>query len=596
MERVADYVISRLGEENIKYIFLITGRGILYLTDAVAKNKNIEAVSTYHEQGASYAAMAYSAATDGMGACLVSTGCAAANAVTAALCSWQDNLPVVFISGQHMLNETTRYTNTTIRTFGSQEADIIGIVEPITKYAKMLTDPDDVAYELDKAIFLANEGRKGPVWIDIPLDIQNARIEPDKLRRFANEAKINSVSKTDIENVKRDIQNARRPILFIGGGVRSAGAIKELKQFVEKNNIPIVFSSSAADVYGAGNELSIGAVGSLGGSRAGNFAVQNADYILAIGTKLCSQSVGNSEQFARDAKITVVDIDENEHKKRGVTINYIIHADAKDFLVHLLASELEINCKEWTEKCKYWKALFAIKNEEFIKKLYDDNVIDLHFFAEKLSDRLSNDATVITDAGFEELIIPSVINYKDDQRCLFPAAQGAMGYALPAILGAYYAGRKNIITVVGDGSFMMNMQELQLIGARGVPVKIFVINNNMYAVIRKRQKDLFRMRTIGNDPSDGLPAPDFRKIADSFGIEYMKIANASELSSGLDKVLERQKPCICEVCCTEDQKYLHMSFAISESKKLVKRPLEDLSPFIDRDVFMSEMIIEPIKE
>lgn len=596
MERVADYVISRLVEENIKHIFLITGRGILYLTDAVAKNKNIEAVSTYHEQGASYAAMAYAAASDGMGACLVSTGCAATNAVTAVLCSWQDNLPVVFISGQNMMNETTRYTNTPIRTFGSQEADIIGIVEPITKYAKMLTNPDDVAYELDKAIFFANKGRKGPVWIDIPLDIQNSRIEPNILRRFANETKINNVSETDIENVKRDIQNSKRPILFIGGGVRSAGATKELKQLVEKNNIPVVFSPSAADVYGAGNELSIGAVGSLGGSRAGNFAVQNADYILAIGTKLCSQSVGNFDQFARSAKITVVDIDKNEHKKRGVTIDYLIHADAKDFLGHILALELGINCKEWTEKCKHWKALFAIKNEDFIKKSYDDNVIDLYFFAEKLSDRLSSDSTVITDAGLEELIIPSAIKYKDNQRCLFPAAQGAMGYALPAILGAFYAGKKDIITVVGDGSFMMNMQELQLIGVRGIPVKIFVINNNMYAVIRKRQKDLFRMRTIGNDPSDGLPAPDFRKIADSFGVDYMKIENALELSSGLDKVLERRSPCICEVCCTEDQKYFHMSFAISESKKLVKRPLEDLSPFIDRDVLMSEMIIEPIKE
>lgn len=596
MERVADYVINRLVEENIKHIFLITGRGILYLTDAVAKNKIIEGVSTYHEQGASYAAMAYAAATDGMGACLVSTGCAATNAVTAALCSWQDNLPVVFISGQHMLNETTRYTNTPIRTFGSQEADIIGIVEPITKYAKMLTEPDNVAYEMDKAIFLANEGRKGPVWIDIPLDIQNARVEPEKLCRFTSETKINNVNEADIENVKEDIKNAKRPILFIGGGVRSAGAVKEVKQFVEKNNLPVVFSSSAADIYGAGNELSIGAVGSLGGSRAGNFAVQNADYILAIGTKLCSQSVGNSGQFARDARITVVDIDENEHKKRGVFIDNLIHADAKAFLCQMIETDLQINCNEWIEKCRHWKSLFAIKNEEFIKNLCDNNVIDLHYFAEQLSGKLSNDAAVITDAGLEELIIPSVIKYRDNQRCLFPAAQGAMGYAIPAILGAYYAGKKNIITVVGDGSFMMNMQELQLIGTRTIPVKIFVINNNMYAVIRKRQKDLFRTRTIGNDPSDGVPAPNFKRIADSFGIEYMKIANAAELNSGLDKALDGDKPCICEVCCTEEQKYLHTSFTINESKKLVKRPLEDLSPFIDRDVFMSEMIIEPIKE
>lgn len=594
MERVADYIIRKLTEENIKHIFLITGRGILYLTDAVAKNNNINAVSTYHEQGASYAAMAYAAATEGMGACLVSTGCAATNAVTAALCAWQDNLPVVFISGQNMLNETTRYTNVPIRTYGSQEADIIKIVESITKYAQMITRPEDIVYEMEKAVFLANHGRKGPVWLDVPLDIQNARIDTDNLKHYEVLSEEPEISNEDLKYVAESLQKAKRPVIFVGGGVRSAGAGLELRNFVEENKIPVVFSTSAADIYGSANQLSIGAVGSLGGSRAGNFTVQNADLVLAIGTKLCAQSVGNYEEFAREARIIAIDIDEYEHTKKGVTIDKIIHGDAKTFLQQLSKQKISIQCTEWVDKCLGWKQLFDIKNEDFIKEALDNKIIDLYYFADALKEVLEKDTVVITDAGFEELIVPSAVKYGQEQKCLFPAAQGAMGYAIPAIIGAYYAGKNSIVTVVGDGSFMMNMQELQLIGANKIPAKIFVINNNMYAVIRKRQRDLFRTRTIGNDPSDGVSEPNFERIANSFNIDYMKIADSTELEQGLKETMKKSGPCICEVFCSVDQKYLHTSFAIDDKRRLVRRPLEDLSPFIDREVLKEEMIVETI--
>lgn len=596
MERVADYVIGRLVDNNIKHIFLITGRGILYLTDAVAKNKGIQGISTYHEQGASYAAMAYASAQGGMGACLVSTGCAAANAVTAALCAYQDNLPVIFISGQNMLNETTRYTGVPIRTYGSQEADIIGIVESITKYAVMVDDPDEIRLEIDKAIYYANEGRKGPVWIDIPLDIQNARIEADQLIGWEPSERSYEISDEDIDYTVNAYEAATRPVLFLGGGVRGSDAIEEVTIFAERYSIPIVFSTSAADVYGTVQPLSIGAVGSIGGSRAGNFAVQNADFILVLGSKLCSQTTGAADQFAREAKIIVVDIDPKEHTKAGADIDRIITADIKEFVSDILKRELKPADRHWVEKCLHWKDIFALHNESFIHELIDQDKMDLYYFADALSDLLSEDATVITDAGLEELIIPSSIRYRGAQRCLFPAAQGAMGYAIPAILGAHYAGRKHIAAVVGDGSFMMNMQELLAVSAHHIPAKIFVINNNMYAVIRKRQRDLFRARTIGNDPSDGVAAPDFQRIAGSFGFAYMSILEPGQLVSGIEKVLASKEPYICEISCVEDQKYFHMSYAINESHKLVKRPLEDLSPFIDRKRFYSEMVVAPIQE
>lgn len=596
MERVADYIIERLEQAQVNTVFLVTGRGILYLTDAVVKNQKMEGVSTYHEQGASYAAMAYAAAKDGMGACLVSTGCAAANAVTAALCAWQDNLPCIFISGQHMLNETTRYTGVPIRTYGSQEADVISVVKPVTKYAVMLTNPEEVAVEMDKAIFLANSGRKGPVWIDVPLDVQNMRVNPETLKRWTcpNDRDVCPDIETAVQEVAAGLQIAERPLLFVGGGLRSAEAQGEVQKFAERNNIPVVFSTSAADAYGSGNRLSIGAVGSLGGSRAGNFAVQNSDYLLVVGSKLCSQTIGaEAENFARAAKIVVVDIDPNEHTKRGAKIDRVIVADAKHFMELLNACILHIQCQDWTEKCLHWKETFSITQEEFIRTRSGDEKVDLYHFADILSDRLPEDATVITDAGFEELIVPSTIRYRADQRCLFPAAQGAMGYAIPAIIGAHYAGRKHITTVVGDGSVMMNIQELQVIRWHDIPAKIFVINNNMYAVIRKRQKDLFR-RTIGNDPSDGLGAPGFRKIAEGFGIPYRSIQNADEVDRSLDSVLALDGPCICEVMCVEEQPYLHSSFAIARDRKLVKRPIEDQSPFMDREKFLAEMIVEPI--
>lgn len=598
MERVADYIIRKVNEAGAKHIFLITGRGILYLTDAVAKNKEITAVLTYHEQGASFAAMAYADANNGVSACLVSTGCAAANAVTAALCAYQDNLPVVFISGNNQLSENKRHTGMDIRTYGSQETDIISIVEPLTKYAVMLEEADKIVYEVEKALFIARDGRKGPVWIDVPLDVQNMRIEESEQKHF-NQGKqliahdISSV----VDEIADELSKSQRPVLLIGGGAKDAGA--EVKQLVEKYKIPLVCSPTASDIYGTAHRLSIGAVGSLGGSRAGNFTVQNGDYLLALGTKLCSQLTGMKDKFAREAKITVVDIDEREHNKNGVVIDRLVVSDAKVFLSALVEHGLACGSSEWTDKTAHWKELFSVSNEAFIKELKDQNKVDLYSMMDELSPVLPDDATVITDAGLEELIVPSSIQFREGQRCLFPAAQGAMGYAVPAIIGAYEAGRRSLVCIVGDGSIMMNLQELEMISALKIPVKIFVINNNMYAVIRKRQTDLFRKRTIGNDPSDGVPAPNFRNIAECFGFSYRLLNNRAELLEMLPSLFSDERESIAEiieVISVPEQKYFHESYAINENRRLVHRPIEDMSPFLPRELIKQEIIVDMMEE
>lgn len=599
MARLADYVINRISQEGVDTVFMVTGRGILYLTDALAANKSIKAVSTLHEQGASYAALAYAQSRNDIGVCLVSTGCAATNAVTAALCAWQDDIPCVFISGQHMLNETTAFTGLNIRTFGSQEANIVDVVKSITKYSVMIKDPNDIKFELEKAIYIARNGRKGPVWIDIPLDIQNARVEKDNLKPFeVLETKDRSLKEdvlVEAKNVAEELKNAKRPIIMIGSGIRSSNAEALIKELVEKTHIPLVFSPSACDIYGAGNKLSIGAVGSLGASRAGNFAVQNCDYFLAIGSRLSSQTTGEDfSSFARAAKITVVDIDKSEHTKKGVNIYKFINADASIFLEPLINNVQTEPLSAWVKKCLHWKKLFSVFGEDFVQEELKNDKIDLYLFADTISKIISEKTTVITDAGFEELIIPATIKFKPGQRCLFLPSQGAMGYALPAAIGAAYAGKNDIIMIVGDGSIMMNIQELETLVFHKIPAKIFVINNDMYAVIRKRQKDLFRRRTIGNDPSDGLPSPDFKKISDAFGLNYLKISKISELAERLKEALSMTGPVLCEVRCISDQKYFHTAYGKNEKNRLIKRPIEDMSPFLDRELIKNEMIIDPV--
>ncbi len=591
--RVADYVMARLSAFGIKHLFMVTGRGILYLSDAAAKHAEIECVSVHHEQAGAYAAMAYAQCTEKAGACLVSTGCASANAITPTLCAWQDEIPLVIISGQNTLRETTRHTGLPIRTYGQQEFDIIGLVTPITKYAVMIEDPDSIAFELDKALHLAVQSRKGPVWIDIPLDIQNMRVEPLELVRFVPEILKLPLCNADIEYVKRALYRAVRPVLFIGSGVRSSGSLDMFRAFAKRFDFPVVYASSAVDSFGADYDLSMGVVSTMAGNRAANFAVQNADLILVIGCRLTSMTVGGSpEKFGREAQIIVVDIDEFEHKKGTVNIDKFIHADAADFLASLTAEQGFAISDAWKAKCLHWKSVFP-KCEESRKH---SQLVDLHYLAEKLGVHLQNDAILICDSGLEELIMPNTVSYKRSQRCLHPASQGAMGYALPAAIGAWLSTGRQVVAIIGDGSIMMNIQELQTIAHHKYPIKILIINNDCYAVIRNRQRDLFRSRTIGTDASNGISCPEFEKVSACFDIEFAKINDANELDEKLFTILAAEGPIICEILSPPDQNFLHSSFTRSKEKKFVQRPLEDQSPFLDRSIFLSEMIIEPIDQ
>ena len=593
--RVADYIMQRLARAGVGHVFQVTGRGALFLSDALAKIGELKAVSLHHEQSCAFAAVAYAEKRRGLGACLVSTGCASTNTITGVLTAWQDGIPCFFLSGQNILRETTRYTGVPLRTYGQQEADIVALVSPITKFAYMLTSPQDIVEVMDKALYAALSGRKGPVWLDVPLDLQSALIDPDTKAHAVPDVVTNPpATAEDVERIAEDLRQARRPVVLIGKGVRSAGAETLLREVVESWNIPLTFAASAPDTYGAAHRLSIGSVGAMGCSRAGNFTVQNADYVLVLGSRLTALTTGTDYcKFARDARVAVVDIDPVEHSKAGIRIDRLVPADLHAFLSALLQKPVKHVSEAWVEKCLNWKNVFAKVEPSFDST----DFVDLYQLADRLSGLMPAGATLVTDSGLAEVILPSNIRFRDGTECIHPASQGAMGFALPAAVGAQHATDGTILAVIGDGSIMMNLQELESIRYQRLPIKLIVINNNVYSIIRRRQRDLFRKRTIGTDPANGVSCPDFAKVAECFGIHYQRIETVGGLDAGLVALFSHPGPVLCEIMGREDQGYIELGQARStQDGRFVRRPLEDQAPFLPRDVFLREMLIEPVDQ
>lgn len=596
MMRVADYIMERLCQEGVTHVFQVTGRGSLFLSDGLAKNTSLNAISLHHEQSCAFAAIGFAERSGGLGAALVSTGCASTNTLTGVLSAWQDGVPCIFISGQNILKETSKYTGINLRTYGQQEADIVKIVTPITKFAHMLTKSEDIVEVMNQAITSALSGRKGPVWIDVPLDLQSALINPSSLQSDMIGLSVSKLiaSDDDIKTMIKHFNSAIRPIVLIGKGIRASNTEQELVNFVKKHNLPVTFTASATDTFGAWNSMSIGSVGAMGCSRAGNFAIANSDFVLVLGSRLNSLNTGPDYcDFAREAKVVVVDIDAVEHSKNSIKIDQFIHTDLKDFFKLIEHSEFNSANIEWVERCLHWKKLFTKIEPNF----QSQSKVDLYQLADSLSNLLPRSSTIVLDSGLAEVILPTNILFGEGMHCVHPTSQGAMGFALPASIGVQYVSKEPVLVVVGDGSIMMNLQELESIRYQKLPIKIIVINNNVYSIIRKRQKDLFRTRTIGTDPGNGTSCPDFRKVAECFDLNYIKIDTIENLNSALTDLFKMEGPVLCEIMGVEDQGYIEVGNARSEvDRRIVRRPLEDQMPFLDRQLFLNEMIINPIKQ
>lgn len=592
MQRVADYLIEKLQMAGASHIFFVPGSGCGVLVDALVKNKNVEGINLNHEQAAGMAALSYAQVTGGIGACLVTTGCGGTNAVTALLHAYQDNIPCVFISGQVEYKHTIQNCGLDLRQFGRQETNIVKIVSSICKYAVTLTDTEKVVYEVEKAINIAITGRKGPVWIDVPLNIQASIIDTENATHYDSIDETYSLDNETINMVSQLINCAKRPIILAGNGVKVAGASLDLKEFIYKYDIPMTFTRLGTGIIDYTDKHSIGMVGSMGASRSGSFAVQNADLVLCIGTRLSINTTGYEyEKFAREAKIIVIDIDEVEHSKDTVHIDYFIKSDAKLFLKKMnMESGISVKFTEWLSKCIHWKAVLPILFEEFS----DDGKMDMYNLAGHISNKLPEDAIVVCDAGDAFYVGTTGFEYKASQMCITSGGQAEMGFALPGAVGAAFATKRPIFVFTGDGSIMMNIQELATVSLYRLPLKIVIVNNNGYACIRKGHKESYR-RYIGCDAEGGLGLPSFEKLASGFDIMYLKAEEGTKIDEVMDAALIHEGPVIIEAMCKEVQEFLTVSLMKNKKRRLVSSPIEDQAPFMDRELFEKEMIVAPIE-
>ena len=595
MIRVADYIMKRIHEEGVNHVFYVSGGQCVYLTDALRRSEDIQGVAMHHEQAAAMAALTYALYNDNFGACLVTTGCAGTNTMTGLLHAWQDSIPCIFISGQQNYDQTVKGSGLPLRQVGIQEADTESIMKPLTKFAVTVESADKIAWYLDKAIYLAKSGRKGPVWLDVPLNVQNAMVNEERLERYVPETEaIPRASKEDIRFATEALAQAERPVILAGHGIRSAGAVGELRRLAEKLAIPVVFTRFAYDMFPSEDELNMGIVsGANGACRYGNFCIQNSDLVLSIGCRLSIETTGpEREKFARGAKLIVVDIDKVEHAKDGAEIERFIHGDAKDFLNRIMEEDLKSVSQEWCEICHHWKEIFRYQSE------WDDeeHLVDLKIFMERLSRCLPEHSVLLSDAGIAGATAAAASRIKATDRFLVSYAQGEMGYSLPGACGAAVLAKGPVISYTGDGSFMMNLQELQTVVRNQFNIKIVIMNNNGYSGVRHGQRAHFRGKTIGTDPSNGLDLPDYGKIAAAFGIAYYRVENTGQIDQGIDQILASEGPFICEVMCDPDQFDLHNALVTYGKRKFGFRPIEDQSPFIDRETFFREMIVEPLEE
>ena len=592
MIRVADYILKRIAEEGVRHLFYVPGGQCVYLCDALRRSSEIEGVSMHHEQACAMAALSYSLYNNNFGACLVTTGCAGTNTLTGILHAWQDSIPMIVVSGQQSYDQTVKASGLPLRQVGIQEADTETIVKPITKYAVTVSDAEDIAFHMDKAIYLAKSGRKGPVWIDVPLNVQNSMVNEDSLKRYIPEDTSLTIDDVLVKETIESINNAERPVILVGQGVRYAGGVDVLNKLIDKFRIPTVFSRFAFDTVPYENELNFGVVGAGGANRNANFTIQNADLVISIGCRLAIEVTGpEREQFARTAKTIVVDIDEIEHSKKGVHIDTFINGDAKEFIEKLLLCEIDKHFDEWIEKCRHWKEVFPLYPDDIDKS----GLIDIKYFLNKMSERFGEYTVVTSDAGLTGAVTNGSCRLGKNNRAIASLAQGEMGYSLPAAIGVSFIAKDMIFSVTGDGSFMMNLQELQTMVRNNCNIKIVIINNNGYSGVRHGQKAHFRGKSIGTDPSNGLDFPDFGKIAEAFGIRYIKIDRYDEIETGLDKLVSDNFPAVCEVMCDPEQVDLHNGLVVYGKRKFGFRPIEDQAPFVDRDMFFDEMIVEPLE-
>lgn len=601
--RVADYILDAINAHGSKVVFFLPGGGAMHLNNALLRNKDLQAISMLHEQGAAIAAEGYARTSSKFGVCMVTSGPGATNAITGLAGAWFESTPLLVISGQ--VKRSDLKGSSGLRQLGTQELDIVSVVHPITKYAICLTDPLKARYELEKALYLMRTGRPGPVWIDVPLDVQATEIDPNNLIEFNPEEITNnqifeqaSTIQSLISQVCLLLSRAQRPVLLVGNGVHCAGAKDSLHKLINQLQIPTQTTWIGADLLEFDHALYYGRPGTVAG-RSANFTIQNADLVIAIGCRLDFSITGfNRKHFAREADIVVVDIDVAEIEKLGDMPDLKVVLDAKTFidnLLHALEGKSKTDYSNWIAKCSEWKEKYPVVLPEFRNQTGYANT---YVFTEVLCEELvGSDMLIPGSSGASIDTFWLSAKLKKGQRAVATGGLGAMGYGLPAAIGGCIgSGGRRTISVDGDGGFMLNIQELEVARRLNLPIKFFVLNNNGYASIRASQTGYFK-ETLGCDSTSGLTLPDIGKLAQAFGIPSFRISNQSDLRSSIRSVLDTQGPVICEVMVQPDQTIgPRITSKLGKDGEMVSSPLEDLFPFLERAEFRSNMLIPLIEE
>ena len=591
--KVSDFILNFLISKNINHVFLITGGAISFIVDAFSKQKKIKYVCVAHEQAAAMMADSYSRVGKGAGATMVTSGPGAQNLITGIACSWFDSIPVLHISGQVNSFELASVKSNTkkVRQVGFQETDIVSIVKPITKFAYQLKSANEIKYILEKAFYLSNQGRPGPVLIDIPMNFQNAEINLKKVKSFKTPKKRpNSKILKNIYSVKKLLCASKRPVLILGGGIRISKSINELEKFLQNIKIPIVTTWSGFDTVDYNHKNYLGCLG-VYGSRAANFAVQNSDLLINLGSRLDTRITGGKpETFARLAKIISVDIDNYElNKKRGVNVYLKINEDLNKFLSYfnLKLKKFKFSANlNWVNYCYKLKLKYPnVKNIYHKQKYY----VNPYFFIDQLSNKLNKKDIIIADTGAHLTWTIQSFKVKRGQRVFSAFGNSPMGYAFPAALGASLANKKKrIICIDGDGSIQINIQELQTMVVNKLPIKLFVMNNNGYGIIKQFQELYLDQRCEASNAVTGVTNPNFKKISNAFGVNYSEIRNNTEIDKILNKVLKSEKFEFINLIINPDQKII--------PKLQFGKPTEDMSPLLPRSEFNENMIISSLKD
>ena len=597
--RVADFIADFIFEElNVKHVFMVTGAGIMHLTDGVASHPKLQAICPHHEQTSSMAIDAYSRASENFGVGFFTSGPGGTNAVTGLCGAWQDSVPCLFISGQVKKKETTNNAKIPgLRQFGVQELDMIPIVKYACKYATTLNDPNKVKYEFEKAVHIAKSGRPGPVWIQIPMDVQSSIIDETKLNGFEHDDVIPTASDAEVDKIIKLLKKSKRPVIIAGQGIRISGAISLLEKFTSKFKIPVVTPFLGIDTIKSDLLQYVGKTG-VKGDRPANFAMQNSDLIIAIGTSLHVTVIGYTyKHFAREAKKIVIDIDKKSHKKKTIDIDSFILSDAKKFfekIIKFTENETLNDYAKWIKQCNEWKKKYPVCLPEYKQ---NKKSLNSYLLIDTLCKHSKKNDIFVSDAGGTYYATCQAIQLtKPGQRYIPSGAMATMGYSLPAAIGISVATNKGrVIALTGDGSFQQNLQELQTLIEYDLPVKLFVLNNDGYESIRVSQKNYFDNRLIGESNQSGVSFPDTLKIAKAYGIKAVRIRNYQELENKLDGILNFDKAVIVDVIIPRDQPIIPtVSSVVNPDGTMSSRPLEDMAPFLDREEYKKNLYIDEV--